>query len=271
MNEWQAGAQICLIIDHISVPRCSALLQFNLDCQTKQTDGVAITWTERCRGILKLCFEWTLVVRSVSESCPDLDLHPGSGRAAAHSAPRGMSRTWSYGLQKDSDYFQKPFCGDLIGEFIFYLKTFFPPETVCLGNAPGEFILSWNRNFRINPIIMFQHKKCFTIESLVGKDSNSSSAGDEPIRPTALRYTESVHPAPFGSCFQNSARTLYGNVNADMMFPDPGSHSANSALALRHLPIPTQPFFTPHQRDSLHFYPWVLRNRYLGHRFQGQY
>lgn len=121
---------------------------------------------------------------------------------------------------------------------------------------------------------MFQHKKCFTIESLVGKDSNSSSVGDEPIRPTALRYTESVHhPSPFGSCFQNSARTLYGNVNvnADMMFPDPGSHSANSALALRHLPIPTQPFFSPHQRDSLHFYPWVLRNRYLGHRFQGQY
>ncbi|XP_058252351.1 homeobox protein EMX1-like [Hemibagrus wyckioides] len=117
---------------------------------------------------------------------------------------------------------------------------------------------------------MFQHKKCFTIESLVGKDSNSSSVGDEPIRPTALRYTESVHPAPFGSCFQNSARTLYGNVNADMMFPDPGSHSANSALALRHLPIPTQPFFSPHQRDSLHFYPWVLRNRYLGHRFQGE-
>ncbi|XP_062856683.1 empty spiracles homeobox 3 [Trichomycterus rosablanca] len=117
---------------------------------------------------------------------------------------------------------------------------------------------------------MFQHKKCFTIESLVGKDSNSSST-DEPIRPTALRYPESLHPAPFGSCFQNSARTLYGNVNADIMFPDPGSHSANPALALRHLPIPTQPFFSPHQRDSLHhFYPWVLRNRYLGHRFQGE-
>ncbi|KAK1803947.1 hypothetical protein P4O66_003884 [Electrophorus voltai] len=54
-----------------------------------------------------------------------------------------------------------------------------------------------------------------------------------------------------------------------MMFPDPSSHSANSALSLRHLQIPTQPFFGP-QRESLNFYPWVLRNRYLGHRFQGE-
>ncbi len=118
---------------------------------------------------------------------------------------------------------------------------------------------------------MFQHnKKCFTIESLVGKDSNSSSAaGDEPIRPTALRFTESIHPSPFGSCFQNSGRTLYSS-SPEMMFTDPASHSTNTGLSLRHLQIPTQPFFSPHQRDTLNFYPWVLRNRYLGHRFQGE-
>ncbi|KAK6299320.1 hypothetical protein J4Q44_G00308300 [Coregonus suidteri] len=116
---------------------------------------------------------------------------------------------------------------------------------------------------------MYQHsKKCFTIESLVGKDLNSSTTGDEPIRPTALRFTESIHPAPFGSCFQNSGRTLYSSP--DMMFPDPGTHTGNSGMPLHPLQLPSQPFFNPHQRDTLNFYPWVLRNRYLGHRFQGE-
>ncbi len=121
----------------------------------------------------------------------------------------------------------------------------------------------------LSPLTMFQHnKKCFTIESLVGKDS-SSAAADEPIRPTALRFTESIHPSPFGSCFQNSGRTLYSS-NPEMMFTDPATHSTNPGLSLRHLQIPAQPFFSPHQRDTLNFYPWVLRNRYLGHRFQGE-
>ncbi|XP_010895776.1 empty spiracles homeobox 3 [Esox lucius] len=116
---------------------------------------------------------------------------------------------------------------------------------------------------------MYQHsKKCFTIESLVGKEANSPTGGDEPIRPTALRFTESVHHAPFGNCFQNSGRTLYSSP--DMMFPDPGSHTGNSGLPLHPLQLPSQPFFNPHQRDTLNFYPWVLRNRYLGHRFQGE-
>ncbi|TRY59462.1 hypothetical protein DNTS_014801 [Danionella cerebrum] len=118
---------------------------------------------------------------------------------------------------------------------------------------------------------MFQHsKKCFTIESLVGKDSNSSSAAaDEPIRPTALRFTEPIHSSPFGSCFQNSGRTLYCS-SPEMMFSDPASHPSSPGLTLRHLQLPAQPFFSPHQRDTLNFYPWVLRNRYLGHRFQGE-
>ncbi|KAM6978012.1 empty spiracles homeobox 3 [Aplochiton taeniatus] len=111
------------------------------------------------------------------------------------------------------------------------------------------------------------NKKCFTIESLVGKDTNSSAAGDEPIRPTALRFSESIHPAPFGTCFQNSSRTLYSS--ADVMFQESASHN-NSGLPLHPLQIPSQTFFNPHQRDALNFYPWVLRNRYLGHRFQGE-
>uniref|UniRef100_A0A8P4KU16 Homeobox domain-containing protein n=1 Tax=Dicentrarchus labrax TaxID=13489 RepID=A0A8P4KU16_DICLA len=33
---------------------------------------------------------------------------------------------------------------------------------------------------------------------------------------------------------------------------------------------PPQSFFSPQHRDALSFYPWVLRSRYLGHRFQGE-
>ncbi|XP_039630979.1 empty spiracles homeobox 3 [Polypterus senegalus] len=110
-------------------------------------------------------------------------------------------------------------------------------------------------------------KKCFTIESLVGKESNSP-AGDEPVRPTALRFTESVHPPPFGSCFQSTDRTLFNSQ--DLMFPEPGAHAGNPGLSLHHLQLPGQPYFNPHQRETLNFYPWVLRNRYLGHRFQGE-
>lgn len=113
---------------------------------------------------------------------------------------------------------------------------------------------------------MFQHKKCFTIESLVGKDSSPPAPGEEPIRPTALRYSDPVG-SPFG-CAQGSGRALYGG--AELVFAEPSAHPANPALTLRHLHMPTQPFFSPQQRDSFSFYPWVLRNRYLGHRFQGE-
>ncbi|XP_078405809.1 empty spiracles homeobox 3 isoform X2 [Cetorhinus maximus] len=118
---------------------------------------------------------------------------------------------------------------------------------------------------------MFQPatKKCFTIEALVGKDS-SSTLGDEPLRPTALRYADSVHASPFGSGFQNAGRTLYGSP--ELLFPEPVTHAASPALSMHpgnphHLPA--QSFFAPQQREALSFYPWVLRNRYLGHRFQG--
>ncbi|XP_034722085.1 homeobox protein EMX1-like, partial [Etheostoma cragini] len=119
---------------------------------------------------------------------------------------------------------------------------------------------------------MFHHsstKKCFTIESLVGKEaSRHGGSGDEPIRPTALRFPESLHPAAaaaaasgvFGSCFQGSGgRTLY-SAGPDMVLQEAGAHA---------LQMPPQSFFSPQHRDALSFYPWVLRNRYLhGHRFQ---
>ncbi|XP_053285256.1 empty spiracles homeobox 3 [Pleuronectes platessa] len=124
---------------------------------------------------------------------------------------------------------------------------------------------------------MFQHsshKKCFTIESLVGKEAGGHGGcpGDEPIRPTALRFPESLHPAAgiFGSCFQGGGgRTLYSS-GPDMVLQEPGPHTQSpGGLPLHPLQIPPQSFFSPQHRDALSFYPWVLRSRYLGHRFQG--
>ncbi|XP_054453128.1 empty spiracles homeobox 3 [Anoplopoma fimbria] len=117
---------------------------------------------------------------------------------------------------------------------------------------------------------MFHHsssKKCFTIESLVGKETRDS--GDEPIRPTALRFPESLLPASssssssgvFGSCFQGSSRALY---------PDMVLHEAGTTQQLLPMQIPHQSFFSQQHRDQLSFYPWVLRSRYLGHRFSGE-
>ncbi|XP_056149912.1 empty spiracles homeobox 3 [Lampris incognitus] len=114
---------------------------------------------------------------------------------------------------------------------------------------------------------MFQHgsKKCFTIESLVGKEA----MGEEPIRPTALRFTDPLHAAaaaaPFG-CLQPSGRSVF--PGPELVFQEPGSHGSPGPLHPLHLPAHS--FFSPQQREALGFYPWVLRNRYLGHRFQGE-
>lgn len=117
------------------------------------------------------------------------------------------------------------------------------------------------------------NKKCFTIESLVGKEaiSHGSGSGDEPIRPTALRFPESLHPGVFGSCFQGgSGRTLY-STGPDLVLQEAGTHTQSpGGLPLHPLQIPPQSFFSPQHRDALSFYPWVLRSRYLGHRFQGE-
>lgn len=119
-------------------------------------------------------------------------------------------------------------------------------------------------------------KKCFTIESLVGKEALSGGgSGDEPIRPTALRFTESLHPSAaagvFGSCLQGSSgRTLYSGP--ELVLPEAGAHahSPGAGLPLHPLQLHPQSFFSPQHRDALGFYPWVLRSRYLGHRFQGE-
>uniref|UniRef100_A0A3Q4HKV2 Homeobox domain-containing protein n=1 Tax=Neolamprologus brichardi TaxID=32507 RepID=A0A3Q4HKV2_NEOBR len=103
--------------------------------------------------------------------------------------------------------------------------------------------------------------KCFTIESLVGKDGSShgGGSGEEPIRPTALRFPDSLHPATaagvFGSCFQGSnGRTLF----PDMVLQEPGTHAQGpGGLPLHPLQIPPQSFFSP--SNFLFFRP----NRFL--------
>lgn len=132
---------------------------------------------------------------------------------------------------------------------------------------------------------MFQQhggsKKIFTIESLVGKEAGGGSSGDEPIRPTALRFPDSLHPAAaaaaaaatagFGSRFP-AAPEHHLLLQQLQEAPSPGGMHPLHPL---HLGGPHS-LFGPQQqqqqhRDPLSFYPgWLLRGRYLGHRYQGE-
>ncbi|KYO40513.1 homeobox protein EMX2 [Alligator mississippiensis] len=93
---------------------------------------------------------------------------------------------------------------------------------------------------------MFQPtpKRCFTIESLVAKDSPlPASRSEDPIRPAALSYANSSPMNPFLNGFHSAGRGVYSNP--DLVFAEA-------------------------QRDPSTFYPWLIhRYRYLGHRFQG--
>ncbi|KAM9740913.1 LOW QUALITY PROTEIN: empty spiracles homeobox 3 [Menidia menidia] len=112
-------------------------------------------------------------------------------------------------------------------------------------------------------------KKCFTIEALVGKDAHAHAHthahADEPIRPTALRFPESRFPESLlpDSRFPGLFSRFPGPADAGL--PEPGPHAHAHALQM---PPPPQGFFSPQHRDALSFYPWVLRSRFLGHRFQ---
>ncbi|CAL8274084.1 unnamed protein product [Merluccius merluccius] len=115
-------------------------------------------------------------------------------------------------------------------------------------------------------------KRCFTIESLVGKESPASQ--EEPVRPTALSYSNPGATDAFMNGYQAPvpSRSLY--PNPELVFPETVNHHAlgmapHHALGgSSHLQNPAHFFGTQH-RDPLHFYPWVLRNRFFGHRFQG--
>uniref|UniRef100_A0A6I8PLP3 Empty spiracles homeobox 1 n=2 Tax=Ornithorhynchus anatinus TaxID=9258 RepID=A0A6I8PLP3_ORNAN len=128
---------------------------------------------------------------------------------------------------------------------------------------------------------MFQPaaKRCFTIESLVAKEGGGAqhvAAGpsEEPPRPGALGYPPAVGTAAqsFGpGGFPGPGRSLY--AGPELVFPEAMGHPPLAVhpvhqLGATHLQ-PPHPFFGAQHRDPLNFYPWVLRNRFFGHRFQG--
>ncbi|CAM9324763.1 unnamed protein product [Lampetra planeri] len=110
-------------------------------------------------------------------------------------------------------------------------------------------------------------KRCFTIESLVAKENPLTA--EEPIRPTALSYSNPTTDALMNGYQPPPARSLY--QSPDLVFPDTVNHPsltvAPHQLGGAHLQHPH--FFGTQHRDPLNFYPWVLRNRFFGHRFQG--
>eukprot|EP00066_Takifugu_rubripes_P029612 XP_011618878.1 PREDICTED: homeobox protein EMX1-like [Takifugu rubripes] len=111
-------------------------------------------------------------------------------------------------------------------------------------------------------------KRCFTIESLVAKENPLSA--EEPIRPTALTYSNPTTDALMNSYQAPPARSLY--QSPELVFPESMGHPsltvAPHQLGGSHLQHPH--FFGTQHRDPLNFYPWVLRNRFFGHRFQGR-
>ncbi|XP_006831458.1 PREDICTED: homeobox protein EMX2 isoform X2 [Chrysochloris asiatica] len=139
---------------------------------------------------------------------------------------------------------------------------------------------------------MFQPapKRCFTIESLVAKDSPlPASRSEDPIRPAALSYANSSPINPFLNGFHSAAaaaaaagRGVYSNP--DLVFAEAVSHPPNPAVPVHPVPPPhalaahplpsshsPHPLFASQQRDPSTFYPWLIhRYRYLGHRFQGK-
>lgn len=125
----------------------------------------------------------------------------------------------------------------------------------------------WTLTGRTGTMFSSAGKRGFTIESLVAKESPLT--GEDPIRPTALSYTAptdsflNAYPSPAG-------RALYSNP--ELVFPESVQHAPIGVhphqLGGAHLQHPH--FFSTQHREPLNFYPWVLRNRFFGHRFQGK-
>nr|XP_009666967.1 PREDICTED: homeobox protein EMX2 [Struthio camelus australis] len=86
---------------------------------------------------------------------------------------------------------------------------------------------------------MFQPtpKRCFTIESLVAKDSPlPASRSEDPIRPAALSYANSSPMNPFLNGFHSTGRGVYSNP--DLVFAEAVSHPPNPAVPVHPVPPP---------------------------------
>lgn len=155
----------------------------------------------------------------------------------------------------------------------------FPGSSPAHRREPGRDLVGDSRRGS-----MFQPtpKRCFTIESLVAKDSPlPASRSEDPIRPAALSYANSSPMNPFLNGFHSTGRGVYSNP--DLVFAEAVSHPPNPAVPVHPVPPPhalaahplpashsTHPLFASQQRDPSTFYPWLIhRYRYLGHRFQG--
>ncbi|XP_061649685.1 homeobox protein EMX1 [Phyllopteryx taeniolatus] len=129
-------------------------------------------------------------------------------------------------------------------------------------------------------------KRCFTIEALVAKE-NPLAGADDPVRPTALSYAGPAADALMGgyqaaaaAAAAAAARSLYPTP-AELVFPEAVSGHPSLGADPHHAHHPHQQhqhhhsqqhahfFGSVQHRDPLNFYPWVLRNRFFGHRFQG--
>lgn len=109
-------------------------------------------------------------------------------------------------------------------------------------------------------------RKAFSIEALVGKSCSGPGPGpglgrvqDEPLRPTALRFTDALHAVSAAGVFGGARLFPAGH---DMVLHEPGAHTHAPLHALQ---VP------PQTHGGLGFYPgsWLLRGRYLTHRFSG--
>lgn len=129
-------------------------------------------------------------------------------------------------------------------------------------------IICWTVPLPSRTMFSATGKRCFTIESLVAKESPLTQ--EDPIRPTALSYTAPADS--FLNGYQSPAgRALY--PNPELVFSESVNHAPFSMhphqLGSTHLQHPH--FFGTQHREPLNFYPWVLRNRFFGHRFQGKH
>ncbi|XP_048826810.1 homeobox protein EMX1-like [Brienomyrus brachyistius] len=110
-------------------------------------------------------------------------------------------------------------------------------------------------------------KRCFTIESLVSKESPKPT--ENHMLPPVLNYPSSTE------AFVNRLQSPAGislNPSPEFIYPETLNYPSLTVhphqLGGPHIQHPV-PFFGVQQRDQLSFYPWVIRNRYFGHRVQG--
>ncbi|KAJ0023522.1 hypothetical protein NQD34_003421 [Periophthalmus magnuspinnatus] len=112
-------------------------------------------------------------------------------------------------------------------------------------------------------------RKAFSIEALVGKSCSGPGLGsghgparvqEEPLRPTALRFTDALHAVSAAGAFGGARLFPTGH---DVVLHEPGTHTHTPLHALQ---VP------PQTHAGLGFYPgsWLLRGRYLTHRFAGE-